>query len=78
MENVLAKKSESHAHKLNLLERSLLNLSPGRVLERGYSYIRTEKGSVITSKESFDTIKKDDILNIQFFDGSGKVRKVES
>lgn len=51
-------------------------LNPSNILERGYSYVSDEKGRVIDSLVMFDKIKNEQVLNIRFNDGTGKVKKL--
>ena len=63
--------------KVNLKNnKSLLDsLNPHNVLGRGYSFISTGSGKVLTSKGDFDTIEEDEKLLINFNDGVGEVQK---
>lgn len=55
----------------------LLNaLSPTNVLDRGYSYLTSEEGSVIASSKEFKKIRKGTTLSIQFSDGKNQVSKI--
>ncbi len=55
----------------------LLNaLGPHQVLGRGYSYLTTEDGDVVTTFKSFKKIPKSKALDLHFLDGHGKVRKI--
>jgi exodeoxyribonuclease VII large subunit len=77
MQSHLQRKLERTDHKLSLLNSSLKGLNPDNVLGRGYSYLQTEKGKVISSLEEFDKVDKDTILMTRFVDGKGRVLKVD-
>lgn len=68
---------DSNKVRLNHLKDLLESLDPNNVLNRGYSYLKADDGKVITSVNDFAKIKKDEVLNIQFSDGQGQVKKVE-
>lgn len=63
--------------KLTELNKILSALSPKGVLKRGYSFIEGKERSVVSSKEEFDKIDKDSVISIHFFDGEGKVKKIQ-
>ncbi len=51
-------------------------LGPQRVLERGYSYVQTNEGTVVASAKDFEEMDKGSELKVIFKDGTGKVSKV--
>ncbi len=62
----------------NRVERSgylLGALGPYQVLGRGYTFVTTNEGNVISSYRSFEKIEQDTDLLLHFSDGHGKVRK---
>lgn len=65
--------------KHNTLDRysSILKVTnPSNVLERGYSYIEVSEKKYVLSAKTFDTLKENQEINIRFFDGKRKVKKV--
>ncbi len=52
-------------------------LNPHNVLERGYSYVETEDGKVISDKIDFSKLKIDSKMKLNFHNGSGLVSKVK-
>lgn len=76
--SVLIKKYDEKNQKIILFEKLLGSLDPTKVLGRGYTYIKTNSGKVLSSLREFDSIDKDEIMNIQFSDGNGQVKKVKS
>lgn len=77
MRSQLAQEMKKSDYKLSLLDRSLKGLNPDNVLGRGYSYIQTEQGKVISSLKEFDRLKVGTDLTARFFDGKGLVSKVD-
>lgn len=75
--NQLSRSLESSQHKLGLLHNTLKGLNPDNVLGRGYSYLQTEKGKVISNLKDFDKLKTNELLITRFQDGEGKVIKVD-
>lgn len=63
MQNILKDKN----HTLGILCAKLQAISPLNTLARGYSLVQNERTEVIST---VDKIKKDDVLNILFADGS--------
>lgn len=60
-----------------ILKNSIENLenkSPINILKKGYSLIYDENNNIINSKED---IKENDIMNINFYDGSIKAKVIE-
>lgn len=51
-------------------------LDPKNVLERGYGYLESPEGKVIGAAEQFDEYPKEATLNLHFFDGKRKVKRV--
>jgi exodeoxyribonuclease VII large subunit len=62
--------------KLDKAQGLLKALNPSNVLERGYSYVETEQGSVVTSTKTFDNLPPDAVLKMHYQDGIRKVKKI--
>lgn len=75
MKRTLKTKFERLGMKLDKYSSIMAALNPEKVLERGYTYLETDEGSVISSKKIFDITKPDIKLLIHFSDGKGIVRK---
>jgi exodeoxyribonuclease VII large subunit len=58
------------------LEQVMIALDPSKVLTRGYSYVETDKGNVLSTLEDFKKLPSDSVIGIHFQDGTGKVKKV--
>lgn len=58
------------------LEQVMSALDPSKVLTRGYSYVETEKGHVLSTLEEFKKLPADQVIGVRFQDGTGKVKKV--
>ncbi len=52
-------------------------LNPRNVLERGYGYLETEQGSVVSSASNLDLLAPGEVLNLHFHDGKRKVQKIK-
>ena len=80
----LQKRLERHFENLlsgfkNRLEKSdelLHALGPKNVLNRGYTFTTDENGKVVSDFQSFQKVKKDQLLSLHFSDGHGSVKKV--
>ena len=53
----------------------LMALNPSNILNRGYSYLSSEDGSVVASISDFDSLKSNSSVDIHFHDGKRKVIK---
>lgn len=51
-------------------------LNPNKVLTRGYSYVETKSGKVLSTLEEFNRLSIEETIGIHFQDGTGKVKKV--
>ncbi|MFL5786341.1 MAG: exodeoxyribonuclease VII large subunit [Bacteriovoracaceae bacterium] len=60
------------------LEQVMSALDPSKVLTRGYSYVETDKGNVLSTLDEFKKLPSDSVIGIHFQDGTGKVKKVTS
>lgn len=70
-------KFEKFNYQLSLNEKSLNSLNPNNVLSRGYAYIQTEDGRVISTVKEFDNLNLNDRLYTHFQDGKRIVQKVD-
>ena len=73
---LIEKKSELKNIRLEKNHELLEALNPHNVLDRGYSFLTSTTGSVLSDVKSFKTIPKGTKLNINFSDGKGIVEKV--
>jgi exodeoxyribonuclease VII large subunit len=60
---------------LKRLEEVLRALDPGRVLNRGYSYVEATDGHVVASAKDFKKVPAGRKLTLHFQDGKGTVIK---
>jgi exodeoxyribonuclease VII large subunit len=60
------------------LEQVMSALDPSRVLTRGYSYVETSEGKVLTTLNEFKKLPQEAVLGIRFQDGTAKVKKANS
>lgn len=67
--------SRGLSDKLTRLEQVMKALNPSSVLNRGYSYVTTADGSVITSAKDFNQTTKNTKIDIIFHDGKGSALK---
>lgn len=67
--------SRSLSDKLTRLEQVMNALNPSGVLNRGYSYVKTTEGKVVTSLKEFEKNNKGTKLDIIFHDGKGSALK---
>lgn len=58
------------------LDQVLGALDPSKVLTRGYSYVESDNGKVLSTLDEFKKLPADKIIGIRFQDGIGKVKKV--
>lgn len=52
-------------------------LNPKNVLERGYGYLETENGAVVSSAFDLDLITPEEALSLHFHDGKRKICKIK-
>ncbi|WPU64448.1 exodeoxyribonuclease VII large subunit [Peredibacter starrii] len=64
-------KSATLTEKLNRFEHVLEALNPSKVLGRGYSYVTTKEGTVLTSLKDYSKATSGSKIEIQFHDGKG-------
>lgn len=67
---------QESSSKLLRLEHVLKALDPSQVLGRGYSYVQTQNGKVITSHKQFADLPVGHKIDLHFVDGTGKAQKV--
>ena len=67
--------SRGLSDKLTRLEQVMSALNPSSVLNRGYSYVKTSEGTVVTSMKDFEQNKKGTKIDIIFHDGKGSALK---
>jgi len=77
-QNGIRRKLESNAQRLEMSDKLLNSLDPNNVLGRGYSYLKSQSGHVISDVERFDNLSDDDTIQVYFKDGQRKVAKVGS
>ena len=70
----MEEKLQESRHHLELLSEQFDALSPLRLLSNGYSYVRDEEGHRVSSAEK---LKKGELLELHFSDGSAKARVEE-
>lgn len=63
---------------LKRLEQVMSALDPSKVLTRGYSYVESDAGKVLTTLSDFKKLPAESVLGIRFQDGTAKVKKVNS
>lgn len=62
-------------HRLEKSDGLLKALNPKNVLERGYGYVETLEGSVVSSAIEMDKLASGAQLNLHFHDGKRKIQK---
>jgi len=67
--------SRGLSDKLTRLEQVMSALNPSSVLNRGYSYVKTSEGTVVTSMKDFEKNNKGTKIDIIFHDGKGSALK---
>ena len=67
--------SRGLSDKLTRLEQVMSALNPSSVLNRGYSYVQTSEGKVVTTVKDFEKIKKGTKIDIILHDGKGSALK---
>ncbi len=67
---------EKSNSQLERLFHVLNTASPKNTLNRGYCFVENEKGSVIASKDKFDSVSKKQKFAINFHDGKSYVEKI--
>ena len=72
--HVMEEKLAESRHRMQLLSEQFDALSPLRLLSNGYSYVRDEEGHRVSSAGK---LKKGELLELQFSDGSAKARVEE-
>ncbi len=75
LEHLIQVRLSRTSDKLLRFNQVLEALNPNNVLKRGYSYIKTESGSVITNLEKFNKVSRDEKLMIRFQDGEASIKR---
>lgn len=77
MQQALKEQFKEWSHRMDKAHDVLKVLNPKNVLERGYTYLDTDMGKVISSTGDFDKLPATASLNIHFHDGKRKVKSNE-
>jgi exodeoxyribonuclease VII large subunit len=77
MKMLLKEKISLHNHRLDKANGMLKVLNPKNVLERGYGYVETMDGGVISSAHDMDQLPHELKLNLHFHDGKRKIQKIQ-
>ena len=75
MQTILKEKFVSIHHRLDKSEGLLQALNPKNVLERGYGYLESDEGMIVTSASSLDKLSDEVRLNYHFHDGKRFMKK---
>ena len=75
LKHVTELKNRGMSDKLLRFEQVLSALDPNKVLGRGYSYVQSDDGKVLTSFADFSKTSKGSRFNIIFHDGNGSALK---
>jgi exodeoxyribonuclease VII large subunit len=74
IQKVMIRKTEKKGNELIHIRKRLLALGHQNVLHRGYVIARKQSGQIVRKSEE---VKKDEIINLLFCDGTKKVRVIE-
>jgi len=74
MSERISEEKEKLEHKFQILE----SLNPKNVLNRGYSFVTSQKGDCISNTKDFETLTNESELTLHFHDGIGQVVKRSS
>jgi len=75
LKHAMELKNRGMSDKLLRFEQVLSALDPNKVLGRGYSYVQSDDGKVLTSFAEFSKTSKGSKFNIVFHDGKGSALK---
>ncbi len=75
MQRGVNKTYEKYNHQLEKYSSVLSALNPEKVLERGYTYIKSEDGHLLASVDTYNALNSNSKLLIHFSDGIGKAFK---
>lgn len=75
MKRLLSEKLKMLHHRLDKSEGLLKVLNPMNVLERGYGYVETPEGTVVSSAAELDIMPPGSHLNLHFHDGKREIQK---
>jgi exodeoxyribonuclease VII large subunit len=76
MKTVMKDQLSQFSHRIDKSYRLIKVLNPLNVLERGYGYVDTDEGHVISSALNLDKCSTGTQLNLHFHDGKRKVQKL--
>lgn len=76
MSRALKEKLRVLNHRLDRSDGLLKALNPQNVLERGYGYVETSEGLLVSSAIELDGLVSGAQLNLHFHDGKRKVQKL--
>jgi exodeoxyribonuclease VII large subunit len=65
-----------YKNQVNTSHKLLANMDPKNVLKRGYTYLESDSGQVVSNTIELKKINSQDTMKIHFHDGVAKVRKV--
>ncbi|MBY0412772.1 MAG: exodeoxyribonuclease VII large subunit [Bdellovibrionales bacterium] len=77
MQQAFSDRIKEWHHQMDKSRDVLKVLNPKNVLERGYGYLETEKGKVVSNTLDFDKLPQSASLNLHFHDGIRKVKPNE-
>ncbi len=77
MKLLMKEKFATLNHRLDKSHGLLKVLNPENVLERGYGYVETSEGHVVSSAGEFDKVGEQVKLNLHFHDGKRKIQKAK-
>ncbi len=72
LQHVMTLKSSRLSERVGRMDHVLRALNPQNVLARGFTYLKTESGAVVSDHASFERISPDQKFTIFFKDGTGK------
>jgi exodeoxyribonuclease VII large subunit len=67
--------SQNLQRKMMELDRLLKAFNPDNILQKGYTYVKTTSGRVISRTDLFDRLQKEEQLIVKFHDGERLVQK---
>jgi exodeoxyribonuclease VII large subunit len=76
LQNSMNRLIEERSIKLNELKIRIDGLNPKNILQRGYTFVQTNKSEVVGNIEKFNLLSPHDEIVINFYDGAGIVKKV--
>lgn len=76
IEKYIKQRLKDDNNKIQHLNTLLVSLDPKNVLNRGYAFLETKNGLLLTDTIEFDKLDEDEIVKIHLKDGNRKVKKV--